>query len=167
LSRHEAAHHLGGRLDDPNRAALYDVLFAYHPALRVALLRLPEPSAPPPLIALETAEAGEAFWQLAAGGPPEATAGKGLFRCGDGDLWLFPHTERADLTSLEFRARTPGVVPGALYVGGRPVELAEAFDRHGLAAVKTAVIEPVLRGEAELAFTPQPAEAPAGEGPGG
>jgi hypothetical protein len=148
LNRREAARYLRGELEDLNQAALFDVLFAYHPSLREVLHPGKRVQEPPPVIVLRRQE------------PPIRAAAK-QGGSGDAETFLsgadgyqvrvFAHPELGR-TTLRFTGAKPlGEV--TLYVNGSRIQLVEPFDQHGYGVVLTKDIAAVQSGDASLELT--------------
>jgi hypothetical protein len=152
LSRAEARRWLAGELDDPRRAALYRVLFAYRPGLRAALAAAGEIAEPPAVIVFHRADAAGAGILLRAAAAPQPDAGEVLLESPEGYRLEAFLSSRVGCSELRWAGGEPaGAV--TLYVDGVPLELLEAFDAEGDALVRSRDLEPVLRGAAVLEMT--------------
>jgi len=162
LNRQEAERYLNGQLDDPRRAALFDVLFRFHPGLRAVLRPQEAMPEPPPVIvfrrAVQSRQAEEVPLRLAAK-PASGVATTIRLISDEGySLDLFPSNEHNGYHEVYLDGGKPaGTV--TLYVAGEPIEWVQPLDDEGFGRVRTSALAEVLAGTAALEMIVSPADA--------
>lgn len=151
LNRREAARHLDGELQDPQRSVLFDILFSYHPGLREVLRPSPEVVSPP-VIVLRRAEsaqdAADVPLKLSAK-PADPLSEMVVLETDDGNkIELFRHSRKGWHTVRFIGGRPAGAV--TLFVDGVPIPWSRPLDGQGFGAIATDALTEFLNREAAM-----------------